>query len=56
VARDRQADKINAEDITIAAGEYDTSTREEFKRDPYSEEKDLSMKYFNTCAQFCLEK
>jgi hypothetical protein len=32
-AAEEQAAKINAEDVNIASGEYDTSKREEFKRD-----------------------
>jgi Cdc6-like AAA superfamily ATPase len=38
VARERKSDTINAEDINKASGEYDTSKREEFKRDTYDEE------------------
>jgi hypothetical protein len=54
--RERQADKINAEDINMASGEYDTSKREEFRRDIYDEEEDSLDTVFQKVRQFCLER
>jgi Cdc6-like AAA superfamily ATPase len=56
VARERSSDKINAEDINMASGEYDTSKREEFKRDTYDEEDDSLTSVFQNVRAFCLEK
>lgn len=56
VARERGGDKINAEDINMASGEYDTSKREEFKRDTYDEEGDSLTTVFQNVRTFCLEK
>jgi len=54
VAREREADKINAEDINIASGEYDTPKRDEFKRDTYSEEEHSLDSVFQDVRKFCL--
>lgn len=56
VARERKSDKINAEDINKASGEYDTSKREEFKRDTYDEEENSLDSIFQKVREFCLEK
>lgn len=56
VARERGRDRINAEDINVAAGEYDSSKREEFKRDTYSDEEDSLDTVFQRVRDFCLEK
>jgi hypothetical protein len=56
IARERRGEKINAEDINMASGEYDTSKREEFKRDTYTEEEDSLDAIFQNIRGFCLEK
>ncbi len=56
VARERSADKISAEDINLAAGDYDTSKREEFKRDLYVDEENPLETVFQTVRDFCLER
>ena len=56
ITRERKSDKINAEDINIASGEYDTSKREEFKRDTYDEDEDSLNSVFQKVREFCLEK
>ena len=56
VAREREGDTINAEDINKASGEYDTSKREEFKRDTYDEEENSLDSVFLQVREFCLEK
>lgn len=56
VAREKRSDKINAEDINRAAGEYDTSKREEFKRDTYDEEENSLDSVFQNVREFCLER
>jgi hypothetical protein len=56
VARERGVARIGAEDINVAAGEYDTIKREEFKRDTYSEEEDLLDNVFQEVRKFCLEQ
>jgi hypothetical protein len=56
VARERKGDTINAEDINKASGEYDTSKREEFKRDTYDEEENSLDSVFQKVREFCLEK
>src|SRR4030095_5487593 len=56
VARERKGDTINAEDINKASGEYDTSKREEFKRDTYDEEENSLDSVFQNVREFCLEK
>lgn len=56
VARERRGDRISAEDINIAAGEYEPSKREEFKRDTYSEEEGSLESVFQRVREFCLEQ
>jgi hypothetical protein len=55
IARERRVDRIGAEDINVAAGEYDTIKREEFKRDTYTEEEGSLDKLFQDVRKFCLE-
>jgi hypothetical protein len=55
VSRERAADRINAEDVNMAAGEYEPSKREEFKRDTYSDEEGSLNSVFQTVRDFCLE-
>lgn len=55
VARERGGDKISAEDINLAAGDYDTSKREEFKRDTYADEENPLDRVFQDVRTFCLE-
>jgi hypothetical protein len=55
VARERSGDKISAEDINMAAGEYDSSKREEFKRDTYDEEEAPLDNIFQEVRDFCLD-
>jgi hypothetical protein len=55
-ARDRDGETINAEDINLAAGEYDSSKREEFKRDTYTEEEISLEKVFREITDFCLQE
>jgi hypothetical protein len=56
VARERKSNTINAEDINKASGEYDTSKREEFKRDTYDEEENSLDSVFQQVREFCLER
>lgn len=56
IARERKVDRIGAEDINVAAGEYDTIKREEFKRDTYSEEEGTLDRVFQEVRGFCLER
>ena len=56
VARERKGETINAEDINKASGEYDSSKREEFKRDTYDEEENSLDSVFQKVRDFCLEK
>jgi hypothetical protein len=56
VARERRGDKISAEDINMAAGEYEPSKREEFKRDTYSDEEGSLESVFQRVREFCLEQ
>ena len=55
VARERKAEKISAEDINVAAGEYEPSKRDEFKRDIYSEEEHPLDSVFQEVRNFCLD-
>lgn len=58
VARERggghRGDKIGVEDVNVAAGEYDTSKREEFKRDTLDDDRDLENE-FHKLRVFCLD-
>jgi DNA-binding CsgD family transcriptional regulator len=60
VARERLlpgpgASKITAEDVNVAAGEYDSSKREEFKRDTGSDDQESLDRQFQKIRSFCLE-
>jgi hypothetical protein len=61
VARERTragtqgGEKINVEDVNVAAGEYDGPKREEFKRDTLEDDQDLDSE-FQTIRDFCLEE
>lgn len=48
-------DKINVEDVNVAAGEYDGPKREEFKRDTLEDAQDLDGE-FQIIRDFCLER
>ena len=59
VARERggghRGEKIGVEDVNVAAGEYDSSKREEFKRDTLDDSDNLE-KEFQKVREFCLDK
>ena len=59
VARERgggyRGEKVGAEDVNIAAGEYDSSKREEFKRDTLDDDKSLEDE-FQKLREFCLDR
>jgi hypothetical protein len=55
VAREKKVAKITAEEINIAAGEHDSTKREELSRDTYTEEEDSLYNVFTAIRQFCLE-
>lgn len=58
IARERgggpRGEKIGGEDVNMASGEYDSSKREEFKRDASGDEFDLN-KEFEQIRDFCIE-
>lgn len=58
VARERGAgqrgEKVGAEDVNVAAGEYDSSKREEFKRDTLDDNVTLENE-FQRLREFCLD-
>ena len=59
VARERggghRGEKVGAEDVNVAAGEYDSSKREEFKRDTLDDSVPLEEE-FQTLRTFCLDQ
>ena len=59
VARERgggpRGEKVGVEDVNIAAGEYDSTKREDFKRDTLDDSSPLDVE-FERIRQFCLEK
>lgn len=59
VARERggghRGEKVGVEDVNMAAGEYDSSKREEFKRDTLDDEVNLEDE-FHKLRDFCLFK
>jgi hypothetical protein len=59
IARERhgghRGESIGVEDVNVAAGEHDTTKREEFKRDTSGDDKQLDAE-FNNVRTFCLEK
>jgi hypothetical protein len=50
----RSGNRIGAEDVNMAAGEHDTSKREEFKKDTSDDDQDLDDQ-FQRIRRFCLE-
>lgn len=60
VARERgegsRGAKINVEDVNMAAGEYDTSKREELNRDVFPEESFTLVDELERIREFCLVK
>ena len=58
VARERGEDhrgpKIGSEDVNVAAGEHETSKREELKRDTLDDQKEIE-KQFERIVDFCVE-
>lgn len=59
VARERGGDyrghKVGAEDVNVAAGEYDSTKRDEFKRDTLDDKVSLEDK-FQKLREFCLNE
>ena len=59
VARERggdyRGDKVGAEDVNVAAGEYDSTKRDEFKRDTLDDNVSLEDK-FQKLREFCLHE
>jgi hypothetical protein len=59
IARERggghRGEKVGVEDVNVAAGEYDSSKREEFKRDTLDDDITLENE-FQRLRQFCLDK
>lgn len=59
VARERggghRGERVGAEDVNVAAGEYDSSKREEFKRDTLDDNVTLEDE-FQKLQEFCLDK
>lgn len=59
VARERgggpRGDKVGVEDVNVAAGEYDATKREDFKRDTLDDSSPLDAE-FQRIRQFCLEE
>jgi hypothetical protein len=59
VARERggghRGDRVGAEDVNVAAGEYDSSKREDFRRDTLDDTNPLEDE-FRRVRQFCLEQ
>ena len=53
---DRSNDKITAEDVNMAAGEYDQFKREDFKRDTSADEEEELQEEFQRLKDFCLDK
>jgi hypothetical protein len=47
--------KIGAEDVNLAAGEYDKFKREEFERDTQSADRDKLLGTLSTITTFCLQ-
>ncbi|MBK8205534.1 MAG: hypothetical protein IPK87_01950 [Planctomycetes bacterium] len=50
-----RGDRIGAEDVNVAAGEFEPTKREEFKRDTYGEDEPPLEKVFQAVRRFCLE-
>lgn len=60
VARERggghRGEKVGAEDVNVAAGEYDSSKREEFKRDTLEDDEVTLEAEFQKLNEFCLNR
>jgi hypothetical protein len=56
IAREKKLEKITAEEINEAAGEYDTTKKEELKRDTYKAEEIPLIEVLNEIQSFCLDK
>ena len=60
IAREREdinrRPKVGAEDVNKAAGEYDSTKRDELKKDTYTDEEDKLQKTFEKVKSFCLDK
>src|SRR5271165_5653908 len=52
-SREQNETKVNAEHVNQAAGEYEISKREDFKRDSSSDEQELEAE-FDSIVRFCL--
>jgi hypothetical protein len=50
-----RGEKVGAEDVNVAAGEYDSSKREEFKRDTFDDNVTLEDE-FQKLREFCLDR
>lgn len=50
-----RGENVGAEDVNVAAGEYDTAKREEFKRDVFEDEESSLDAVFSEVRQFCLD-
>jgi hypothetical protein len=50
-----RGESIGVEDVNVAAGEHDTTKREEFKRDTSGDDQELDME-FNNIRNFCLDQ
>ena len=59
VARERgsnyRGEKIGAEDVNVAAGEYESSKKEEFKRDTLEDQSNLEIEFQNI-RNFCIHQ
>jgi hypothetical protein len=59
VARERgggpRGDRVGVEDVNVAAGEYDSTKREDFKRDTHDDSSPLDAE-FQKIRQFCLDR
>lgn len=51
----RAGGRIGVEDVNMAAGEHDTSKREEFKKDTFDDDQELDQG-FTAVRDYCLEK
>ena len=52
---EQHGNRINVEDVNVAAGEFESSKREEFKRDTSGEDQGLEQE-FQRIRNFCLEE
>lgn len=49
-----RGERVGAEDVNVAAGEYDAAKREEFRRDTYEEDESPLDTMFSRVREFCL--